>query len=47
VAGAHRLVVTVEDNGRIGGVGAAVAQELRDAGAVLSCALAAACWAPT
>ena len=28
----HRLVVTVEDNGRVGGVGAAIAQELRDAG---------------
>jgi 1-deoxy-D-xylulose-5-phosphate synthase len=32
LARAHRLVVTVEDNGRIGGVGAAFAQELRDAG---------------
>ena len=28
----HRLVVTVEDNGRVGGVGSAVAQFLRDAG---------------
>ncbi|MFW6205147.1 MAG: 1-deoxy-D-xylulose-5-phosphate synthase [Actinomycetota bacterium] len=28
----HRLVVTVEDNGRSGGVGAATAQALRDAG---------------
>jgi 1-deoxy-D-xylulose-5-phosphate synthase len=28
----HRLVITVEDNGRIGGVGAAIAQELRYAG---------------
>ena len=28
----HRLVVTVEDNGRVGAVGAAIAQELRDAG---------------
>jgi 1-deoxy-D-xylulose-5-phosphate synthase len=28
----HRLVITVEDNGRVGGVGAAIAQELRDAG---------------
>jgi 1-deoxy-D-xylulose-5-phosphate synthase len=28
----HRLVVTIEDNGRIGGVGAAIAQALRDAG---------------
>ena len=27
----HRLVVTVEDNGRVGGVGAAVSQLLRDA----------------
>ncbi|WP_354639168.1 1-deoxy-D-xylulose-5-phosphate synthase [Kitasatospora camelliae] len=32
LAAAHRLVVTVEDNGRTGGVGAAVAQALRDAG---------------
>ncbi|MFJ9447068.1 1-deoxy-D-xylulose-5-phosphate synthase [Kitasatospora sp. NPDC101235] len=31
LAGAHRLVVTVEDNGRTGGVGSAVAQALRDA----------------
>ncbi|MFE5770385.1 1-deoxy-D-xylulose-5-phosphate synthase [Streptomyces sp. NPDC056485] len=28
----HRVVVTVEDNGRTGGVGSAVAQALRDAG---------------
>ncbi|TLQ43137.1 1-deoxy-D-xylulose-5-phosphate synthase [Streptomyces marianii] len=28
----HRVVVTVEDNGRVGGVGAAVSQALRDAG---------------
>ena len=28
----HRLVVSVEDNGRTGGVGAALAQQLRDAG---------------
>ncbi|OII61647.1 1-deoxy-D-xylulose-5-phosphate synthase [Streptomyces sp. CC53] len=28
----HRVVVTVEDNGRVGGVGSAVAQALRDAG---------------
>ncbi|MGP3922795.1 1-deoxy-D-xylulose-5-phosphate synthase [Streptomyces sp. 8N616] len=28
----HRVVVTVEDNGRAGGVGSAVAQALRDAG---------------
>ncbi|MEV4615362.1 1-deoxy-D-xylulose-5-phosphate synthase [Kitasatospora sp. NPDC049258] len=32
LAAAHRLVVTVEDNGRAGGVGAAVAQALRDGG---------------
>ncbi|MFB7666179.1 1-deoxy-D-xylulose-5-phosphate synthase [Kitasatospora sp. NPDC056138] len=32
LAAAHRLVVTVEDNGRAGGVGSAVAQALRDAG---------------
>ncbi|MER7703042.1 1-deoxy-D-xylulose-5-phosphate synthase [Kitasatospora sp. NPDC097605] len=31
LAAAHRLVVTVEDNGRAGGVGSAVAQALRDA----------------
>ncbi|MER5641932.1 1-deoxy-D-xylulose-5-phosphate synthase [Kitasatospora sp. NPDC002227] len=31
LAAAHRLVVTVEDNGRTGGVGSAVAQALRDA----------------
>ena len=29
---AHRLVVTVEDSGRVGGVGTALAQALRDAG---------------
>ncbi len=28
----HRLVVTVEDNNRVGGVGSAIAQTLRDAG---------------
>ncbi len=28
----HRVVVTVEDNSRVGGVGAAIAQTLRDAG---------------
>ncbi|SDS85855.1 1-deoxy-D-xylulose-5-phosphate synthase [Jiangella sp. DSM 45060] len=28
----HRLVVTVEDNGRVGGVGSVLAQQLRDAG---------------
>jgi len=32
LARAHRLVVTVEDNSRIGGVGARIAQELRHAG---------------
>jgi 1-deoxy-D-xylulose-5-phosphate synthase len=31
LAARHRLVVTVEDNGRAGGVGSAVAQALRDA----------------
>jgi 1-deoxy-D-xylulose-5-phosphate synthase len=31
LAAAHRLVVTVEDSGRVGGVGAAIAQALRDA----------------
>jgi 1-deoxy-D-xylulose-5-phosphate synthase len=31
LAAGHSLVVTVEDNGRAGGVGAAVAQSLRDA----------------
>jgi 1-deoxy-D-xylulose-5-phosphate synthase len=31
LARGHRLVVTVEDNGRAGGVGAAVSQALRDA----------------
>ncbi|MEE1824410.1 1-deoxy-D-xylulose-5-phosphate synthase [Streptomyces sp. BE20] len=31
LAAGHRLVVTVEDNGRTGGVGTAVAQALRDA----------------
>jgi len=31
LAARHRLVVTVEDNGRTGGVGSAVAQALRDA----------------
>ncbi|MEU2112789.1 1-deoxy-D-xylulose-5-phosphate synthase [Streptomyces sp. NPDC019507] len=32
LAARHRVVVTVEDNGRVGGVGAAVSQALRDAG---------------
>jgi 1-deoxy-D-xylulose-5-phosphate synthase len=31
MAATHRLVVTVEDNGRVGGVGARVSQALRDA----------------
>ncbi|WP_344666172.1 1-deoxy-D-xylulose-5-phosphate synthase [Catenulispora yoronensis] len=31
LAAEHRLVVTVEDNVRVGGVGSAIAQELRDA----------------
>ncbi|MFI9787212.1 1-deoxy-D-xylulose-5-phosphate synthase [Kitasatospora sp. NPDC051984] len=32
MAAEHRMVVTVEDNGRTGGVGAALAQAMRDAG---------------
>ena len=32
LAAQHRLVVSVEDNGRVGGVGAAFTQALRDAG---------------
>ena len=32
LAAGHRFVVTVEDNGRVGGCGAAIAQALRDAG---------------
>ncbi|MEY9844919.1 1-deoxy-D-xylulose-5-phosphate synthase [Streptacidiphilus sp. BW17] len=32
LAARHRAVVTVEDNGRAGGVGAAISQALRDAG---------------
>ncbi|MFF2039893.1 1-deoxy-D-xylulose-5-phosphate synthase [Kitasatospora sp. NPDC058170] len=31
LAAEHRAVVTIEDNGRVGGVGAAIAQALRDA----------------
>ncbi|MER7673750.1 1-deoxy-D-xylulose-5-phosphate synthase [Kitasatospora sp. NPDC096128] len=31
LAAEHRVIVTIEDNGRVGGVGAAVAQALRDA----------------
>ncbi|MFC0625414.1 1-deoxy-D-xylulose-5-phosphate synthase [Kribbella deserti] len=32
LAAEHRFVVTIEDNGRVGGCGAAIAQVLRDAG---------------
>jgi 1-deoxy-D-xylulose-5-phosphate synthase len=32
LAARHQLIVTVEDNGRVGGVGSTVAQALRDAG---------------
>lgn len=32
LAARHRLVVTIENNGRAGGVGSAIAQSLRDAG---------------
>ena len=32
LAAEHRLVVTLEDNGRVGGFGSVLAQELRDAG---------------
>ena len=32
LAARHRVVVTVEDNGRVGGVGSAISQALRDAG---------------
>lgn len=32
LARGHRFVLTVEDNGRVGGVGARLAQEMRDAG---------------
>ncbi len=32
LAGSHRLVVTVEDNGRVGGCGSALAQAILDAG---------------
>lgn len=32
LASSHRLVVTIEDNGVVGGVGAAVAQHLRESG---------------
>jgi len=42
LAAAHRLVVTVEDNGRVGGVGSEVMAQLSDAGVdvpVLVCAI--------
>src|SRR5690606_10021159 len=32
LAGAFRLVVTVEDNGRVGGVGSTIAREVRGSG---------------
>jgi 1-deoxy-D-xylulose-5-phosphate synthase len=32
LAGKHKFVVTIEDNGRVGGCGAAIAQAIRDAG---------------
>jgi 1-deoxy-D-xylulose-5-phosphate synthase len=32
LARSHRAVVTVEDNGRVGGVGAAITQTLQDGG---------------
>ncbi|MEU4389554.1 1-deoxy-D-xylulose-5-phosphate synthase [Kribbella sp. NPDC023855] len=32
LAGKHKFVVTIEDNGRVGGCGAAISQALRDAG---------------
>ncbi|MGH6655352.1 MAG: 1-deoxy-D-xylulose-5-phosphate synthase [Actinocrinis sp.] len=35
LAGKHRAVVTIEDNNRVGGVGAAVSQALQDAGLTL------------
>jgi 1-deoxy-D-xylulose-5-phosphate synthase len=35
LARGHRLVVTIEDNGRVGGVGSVIAQELRDAGSTV------------
>ncbi len=35
LVGTHRLVVTVEDSGRVGGVGATFAQALQDAGIVV------------
>ena len=37
VAAAHRLVVTVEDNGRVGGAGATISQALRDADVDVPC----------
>ena len=41
VAGRHRLVVTVEDNGRVGGVGSVVTQALRDARVERRCSTSA------
>jgi 1-deoxy-D-xylulose-5-phosphate synthase len=35
LASRYRLVVTVEDNGRVGGVGTAISQALRDAGVLV------------
>jgi 1-deoxy-D-xylulose-5-phosphate synthase len=35
LARSHRAVVTVEDNGRVGGVGAAISQALQDSGVTL------------
>jgi 1-deoxy-D-xylulose-5-phosphate synthase len=32
LARGHRAVLTVEDNGRVGGVGAAISQAMQDAG---------------
>ncbi len=37
LAASYDLVVTVEDSGRVGGVGTAVSQALRDAGVVVPC----------
>ncbi|MCU1601824.1 MAG: 1-deoxy-D-xylulose-5-phosphate synthase [Frankiales bacterium] len=37
IAARHRLVVTVEDNGRVGGVGSVVSQALRDADVDVPC----------
>ena len=37
MAAEHRLVVTVEDNGRAGGVGSTISQSLRDADVDVPC----------